>query len=70
MLTRLWNSIADRFHHRFGRPSRHGAKPNEYQETPAERRRATGVHYDARAAGGHLWGNPDGGRGSDRNHHH
>lgn len=65
MLAGFLGSIADSFRHRFGWPSRQGAKPGEYQETPAEQRAAVGVHRDARAADGHLYGNPDGRRSSD-----
>ena len=69
MLARLLRSIADSFHHRFGWPSRHGTKPDEYQEKYDETRGASAGRNDAHAAEGHLWGNPDGGRGSDRNRH-
>jgi hypothetical protein len=69
MLAQLWESIMDSFHHRFSWPARHEAKSDDYQQTPAEQRVATGVHHDARALAGHLGGNPDGGRGSGRHRH-
>jgi hypothetical protein len=68
MLAHLWASIMDSLHHRFGWPARDGAQSGDFQETPAQRRGATGVHYDARALAGHLAGHPDSGRGSGRYH--
>lgn len=65
MLARFLDSIADSFRHRFGWPSRDGEMPDEYQETPAEQRIGVGVHRDARAVDGHVYGNPDGRRSSD-----
>jgi hypothetical protein len=69
MLTRLLDSIADSFHHRFGWPSRGGTKPDEYHERHDETRGASQRHLDSRGVEGHYWGNPDGERESDRNRH-
>jgi hypothetical protein len=66
MFARFLGSIVDSFHHRFGWPSRHGTKPDEYHERYDETRGKSAGRHDARAAEGHYWGHPDGGQSNGK----